>query len=738
MDLLNLIGSDVQKLQPRLRVIANGDTEVNGNRSESNPSVAMRSVEAEVEAPQRVQQAIVPPELEQVRISGSAQLAMQAGTPLGRIAPEGALVPAMALDSRAARPTLEGLTSEAVVSVFISLIDEKDESILGAGEADAAGEAHGAAPLRGVAVHRQGDVLTAEVPVSRLPDLAKHENVAFVQAGERVVVPQPHVSNAIVGEPVGARVVPGVDRAPPAPGAKPRVLMGIIDVGGFDFSHPDFLIGDGAGSKSTRFLSIWDQGARDGSPPRGFNYGHEYKRDELNTAIRDAERIGVAPYDVIVQEGQTPGSHGTHVASIAAGNHGVCPDSDIAAVLLSLGDDAWHRRLSFYDSTRIAHAVQYLFDLGAGRGQPVSINISLGTNGHAHDASSPVARWLDAALATVGRSICVAAGNAGQEAPETADDFGYIMGRIHTEGRIAAKGLVQDIEWVVVGNGIADLSENELEIWYGPQDRFDVQVKPPGEPDFMPVVQPGQFIENQGFPDGTTVSVYNELYHPHNGSNYIGIYLSPYLKQPMRGVRAGKWTVRLIGNDVRDGTYSAWVERDDPAKHGRLGPQEAWNFPSFFTVNSNVDRSSVSSLACGERTISVANLDDVRGTINVTSSQGPTRDGRLKPEIAAPGTDIVAANGFAPEDEAWIAMSGTSMASPYVAGVAGLMLSVSPRLTAAQIGGIIRRTARPLPAFDFNWRNDAGFGRIDPEACLAEAVRINVKADVTPKRGGET
>ena len=45
-------------------------------------------------------------------------------------------------------------------------------------------------------------------------------------------------------------------------GQAPRVLIGIVDVGGFDFAHPEFLTPDG----TTRFVSIWDQGAPPGSP----------------------------------------------------------------------------------------------------------------------------------------------------------------------------------------------------------------------------------------------------------------------------------------------------------------------------------------------------------------------------------------------------------------------------------------------------------------------------------------
>jgi len=107
----------------------------------------------------------------------------------------------------------------------------------------------------------------------------------------------------------------------------------------------------------------------------------------------------------------------------------------------------------------------------------------------------------------------------------------------------------------------------------------------------------------------------------------------------------------------------------------------------------------------------------------VSSSQGPTRDGRFKPEIAAPGTQIVAANGFDSQNP-WVGKTGTSMASPYVAGVAALMLSTNPDLTSAQIGGIMRRTSQPLAGSDYQWRNEAGYGVINPAGCLIEAAKV--------------
>jgi len=298
------------------------------------------------------------------------------------------------------------------------------------------------------------------------------------------------------------------------------------------------------------------------------------------------------------------------------------------------------------------------------------------------------------------------------------------MGRIHTSGRIPQRGLVRDIEWNIVGNTIADLSENELEIWYEAQDRFKVMVKPPDDRWIGPV-QPGSYIENQQLKDKSFVSIYNELYHPQNGCNLISIYLSPFLgKKGCAGISAGRWLVRLEGKDIRDGHFHGWIERDDPRHIGRLGPKGAWRFPSYFTERSNVDNSSVNSLACGRSVIAVANLDSENNILNVTSSQGPTRDGRAKPDVCAPGTGIVAAKGFSKPGDLWVEMSGTSMASPYVAGVVGLMLAEERNLTAAQILGIIKRTASPLPGADYDWCNDAGFGEIQARKCVREVKDV--------------
>jgi subtilisin family serine protease len=359
----------------------------------------------------------------------------------------------------------------------------------------------------------------------------------------------------------------------------------------------------------------------------------------------------------------------------------------------------------------------------------LSINISLGTNGGSHDGAEFVSRWIDTSMFEPGRSICVAAGNSGQDREQFAGDAGVWSGRVHASGRIPAAALRRDLEWIVVGNGFEDVSENELEIWYGAEDEFVVELFSPGGQRIGPVA-PGERVENAMLKDRTFVSIYNVLSDPKNGDNRISLYLSPFMGDPVVGITAGTWRVRLTGRVIRNGRFDAWIERDDP---GRASVRAQWYLPSFFGAATYVDDSTISSLACGPRVLGVANYDEPRELMNMTSSQGPTRDGRSKPEIAAPGTDIVAACGFDPSRQ-WIAMSGTSMASPHVAGVAALMLSLNPDLTAAQMGGIIRRTSQPLPGASYDWRNDAGFGVIDAEACLREAARVRLPVeDLTEK-----
>ncbi|HEX8197196.1 MAG TPA: S8 family serine peptidase [Pyrinomonadaceae bacterium] len=704
------LGTNDRKLQPKLRMYANGDSEVNANRAAQSACVSVTS--------KKLLPKIAPRPFDDFVMSATTDFQQPVAKP----------------------PSLETIPDDVLVNVFVETVDQNDKiEIEDSVEDIAAANPEDASRRETGVTARRGHIATATVRLSQLQGLIDSDVITYVEPGQSLATPTPNISSEM-------NVTPAVKKFgdPKLHKNGRNILIGIIDVHGFDFTHPDFLK-----NEKTRFVRIWDQGgdsranpherAEDGDKElfdKRFDYGSEIVQDEMNAAIKAAKKVKVPAFELEPQSQMLPCSHGTHVASIAAGNSGVCSEALIAGVLIYLPTEERDPRRSFYDSTRIAHAVDYLFALGQKLGvDAVSINISLGTNGHAHDASSAVSRWIDSALVVPGRSVCVAAGNAGQHAAESPGDLGYVLGRIHTSGQVSARDLVTDIAWEVIGDGRTDVSENELEIWYAPQDQFAVSVKPPGA-DWIGPVKPLEFIKNRvvkGFQDDfkCVLSIFNELYHPANGSNYIGIYLSPFLKEPKVGIASGTWTVRLHGIEVRDGGYHGWIERDDPRRAGEIiGNSEAWYFPSFFSERSNIDESSVSSLACGQRIVSVANLDEKREKIHITSSQGPTRDKRFKPDVAAPGTDVVAACGFGDESRLWVKMTGTSMASPFVAGIAGLMLAVEKRLTAAQIEAIIHRTSRPLPGANFKWLNDAGFGRIDPEACLREAALVYARKEI--------
>lgn len=681
--------SDQGKIHPKLRMYANADSSINAVRAELVSTLAVPDI---------------PARTREFRKAGAVPLEPDSSQPFPAV-------------NKAWQPD-----TRTHVNIFAEL-------------------RHANVPPLPGEKHRRGNIALAEIPIATVSILAAEEGIAMISPAEPLnFAPPPQQDTA--GKPVVKRPLLPKD-AKPGP-----VLVGIIDVQGFDFAHADFLDTTDRAPK-TRFVRIWDQGGKSRKPPKypgkngtlRYGYGSEIRAEHMNQAIADEASTRMPASDLEPQSQMIPGSHGTHVSSIAAGATGVCPHALIAGVLISLPDSDLDRRKSFYDSSRLVDAIEYLLDVAAdlgvdinqGRPLPLSINISLGTNGDAHDGSSPLCRWIESALTVAGRCVTVAAGNAGQVAPTEPGDIGFILGRIHTAGRIAARGLETRLEWTVIGNGRADISENELEIWYGPQDSFVASLLPPGSSEWIGPVDERQYIENKQLADGTFVSIYNEVYHPVNGCNHIAIYLSPNLTpENVIGVDAGIWTVRLEGKEIRDGRFHGWINRDDPVPVGKIGPKEAWRFPSYFTEKSTTAESQVSSLACSPRIISVANLDHRKSQIHVTSSQGPTRDGRFKPDVAAAGTDVIAAKGFAgTASPAWISMTGTSMASPYIAGLAAMMLSLAPTLNAAQIGGIIQRTARPLPGKTFAWANDAGYGAVDPAACIAETLLVNRRDDIT-------
>ena len=97
-------------------------------------------------------------------------------------------------------------------------------------------------------------------------------------------------------------------------------------------------------------------------------------------------------------------------------------------------------------------------------------------------------------------------------------------------------------------------------------------------------------------------------------------------------------------------------------------------------------------------------------------------------DISGPGVNVLSTVW----DNSYTTMSGTSMATPHVAGVAALVLSCNSSLSAAQVGDILRQTARPLrdnPA-DPVPNNNYGFGCVDAQAAVNRACPPKVSVPI--------
>jgi len=470
------------------------------------------------------------------------------------------------------------------------------------------------------------------------------------------------------------------------------VIVATVDTG-IDYAHLDFRYdSDGDGfEESSRILAILDQTA-------GL-FDTEYSRTQIESDLAN----GFGPSEGLVRQADTDG-HGTHVMSIAAGDGsssvegfvGVAPQAWLVAV-----------KTTFFTSD-IIQAVDYIFDLADALGMPAVVNLSLGGHEGPHDGTSLFEEGLDQLTQGSGHIIVVSAGNEGDQAIHTS---GTLLGGYTTV-------IVDPNDW-----------ETELSIWYPGGSQFTVAVTPPsGSPLIVPYgVDSGIIHTASG-----SVRIDNASLgqNPNNGDNEAFIRLSDL-------AAGADWEI-MIGDDGGGGRFDMWITAGDAAIAGgdsMMTIDEPGNADRVITVGSYNTKATWPSLSGTQDYTGVYPL----GALSEFSSRGPTRDGRTKPDICAPGAWICAAlseNGLwqsylVHPDGVHTMELGTSMASPHVSGTVAIMLSLDPSLTSSEIQQILRSTARQDAYTGWVPNQQWGWGKLDATAAV-DAIEIEEPVEPPP------
>lgn len=437
------------------------------------------------------------------------------------------------------------------------------------------------------------------------------------------------------------------------------IVVGVCDWG-LDVKHADFRNADG----STRILALWDQSSGEGEAPEPFGYGRVMYRAEIDAALRSSD-----PYEALGYRAghMVDGTHGTHVTGIAAGN-GRAPGSirsaayeaDIVFVHLHAARTPGLGNLG--DSVRLLEAIDFVRCTAGTRSWVC--NCSLGRTGGPHDGSTLVEKGIDAVLQHPGCAVVMSSGN-------------------YHSHRSAASGVLRAGHTTVLGWRISpsDRTQNEIEIWYSARDDLVVRLRAPD----------GSVAAKASLADRTRVmlggSERGRLYHracdPNNGDHQINVFLDP-------GSPSGEWKVELEPVSVQDGRYYAWIERDP----GPPGTQ------STFAPEVVSTECTTGTICNGAYSITVGGVDAHRSGLPLGrfSSGGRLRDGRFKPDLVAPGVQVLAACSASGEAgdlaSPQTRKSGTSMAAPHVTGAIAAMMQAAARpLPIEEIRRILRETA---------------------------------------------
>ncbi len=495
------------------------------------------------------------------------------------------------------------------------------------------------------------------------------------------------------------------------------VIVGIID-SGIDFNHPDFKNSNG----TTRLLALWDQNPTTNSAsPQPYNYGIEWTPAQINSSL--------CTHDDLSYYG-----HGTHVSGIAAGNAlatgnfmGIASKSDMIVVAVNFG----------YNAPTVADAVNFIFAKATALGRPCVINASVGGYYGSHDGTDLEAQMINGMVSNQpGRAMVAAAGNGGHI-------------KFHTKTQLTNTDTV--FSWITSGNATI----------YHALYADTAQIKNVGirvganRADFSDIGNIGFKSWNYALQSLKTDTLKNAngqrmgIVKSSASINSFGVYELEF--QILADTLNLNWRIDSKGI----GLHHAWnfnfvssglptpIQYPKVVKH--IMPDTMYTLVSSFQCLTDVI--TVANYVNMKKYYTVDNVLQVAaentGELAYNSSTGPTRDNKIKPDIAATGRNTFSAMAlgmkanlianapyYVSQDSVHVWGDGTSAASPVVAGLVALYLQKNPTATVAQIRNAITTCAYTdnftgaVPNFAF------GHGKIDGKAAmLCNQVITNISTN---------
>lgn len=564
---------------------------------------------------------------------------------------------------------------------------------------------------------RIGDIYIAFIPIEKIGSLSHDSRVQRIEAegGNRLTMDS-------TGFHVNALPVYMGTSLPQAYTGK-GVVMGIMDVG-FDLTHPNFY---DSTTTEYRIKSFWDQLSADtirGELPVGAAY--TTKEALLNYAHSR---------DGFIQ------THGTHTLGIAAGSgynssyRGIAYESDICLVSNAVVQDTVFiapENIDKYTTAMDVLGFKYIFDYAESVGKPCVISFSEGSYQDFYGEDILFYEALEA-LTGPGKILVASAGNEGYKKTYFKKERG--------EERKGAFLSSSDRQTFTLKSGSEDSFELCFTVYGQTQETERITISTnqviATDSDYIDTLDlhAGRFVVN--------VTAYRSGYTDKDVCYDVSILapmaigsLLPVSFEVVGADAEIEW-YRGSGNLVTNALNSALDAGE--YTHNILSPGSA---PCVICVGATSYRTAFVNYL-GNQRISNKGVNGQRGEY---SSVGPTFDGRIKPDVMAPGTNVISSySSFYLEQNptasdinsdvahfdyegrtyAWNSNTGTSMSSPVVGGAVALWLQANPSLTPQDIIGVLSRTCSHYDSSLTYPNNTWGYGQIDVYRGLLDILGID-------------